>query len=190
MVRAKAGGAGFMIMRTRRSQGRRSFSFVPGDGAEGRGLKMLVTTETRSHGEDAKRSVWVTVSLVLQGLWTLALLGLAAYSLTFSVRYPRTARDSMAFALFSALQGLLVGIGWYGLWRRKLWGWWLACICSWALTARAVYVAVVEVGWSMISWGHLGFIAYLLILPICVVMPATIRFYWNKTNLSEARHPH
>jgi uncharacterized membrane protein (DUF2068 family) len=120
------------------------------------------TAESQRHGEDMKRSIWVTGSLVLQGLWALALLGLAAYSSILSVRRP-DARDIRALALFSAFFGLLGGIGWYGLWRRKRWGWWLACVCSWGLAARFVYnfIDIVSVnGWSVVDWGFAVSTAY------------------------------
>jgi hypothetical protein len=60
------------------------------------------TTETQRHREDVKWSIWVTGSLVLQGLGTVALLGLAAYSVILSVRHSTGAREYRVLALFSA----------------------------------------------------------------------------------------
>jgi uncharacterized membrane protein (DUF2068 family) len=134
-----------------------------------------------------KRSIWVTVSLVLQGLWTLTLLGLATDSLVFSVAHPENSRAPRASALVSALLGLLFGIGWYGLWRRKLWGWWLACICSWGFGARFVHVVldvIIRNGWSVINRGLVVPVCC-LILPIWLVTPATRKIYWNPTKASE-----
>ena len=133
-----------------------------------------------------RRSIWVTGSLVLQGLWALALLGLAAYSSILFVRRPDS-RDIRALVLLSALFGLLGGIAWYGLWRRKRWGWWLACICSWVLAARFVYtfIDIVSInGWSVVDWGLVVSTAYSLALPIWLVLPGTRKVYW-KSKFSE-----
>lgn len=132
-----------------------------------------------------KRSVWAMGSLVLQALSTFALLGLSGYLLILSVRKPHTAPDLRVAALIFAAPGLFSATGWYGLWKRRLWGWWLACICDWGVAAVFVY-AVVDDGWSMIDWSLVGTTCCSLILPIWLVMPATRRFYWNRTNLSEA----
>jgi hypothetical protein len=133
-----------------------------------------------------KRSIWVTVSLVLLGLWALVLLGLAAYSLALSVRYPAVARDNRVLAVFSALFGSFGAIGWYGLWRQNRWGWWFASICSWGLAARFVYTFIHFVnidGWSVVDWAFAVSTAYSLALPIWLMLPGTRKAYWNKTNL-------
>jgi hypothetical protein len=132
-----------------------------------------------------KRSIWVTVSLVLLGLWALALLGLAAYSLALSVRYPAVARDNRVVSLFSALFGSFGAIGWYGLWRQKRWGWWLASICSWGLAGWLVYTFIHFVntdGWSAVDWVFAVSTGYSFALPIWLMMPGTREAYWNKTN--------
>ena len=150
------------------------------------GLRDKSTTETRRHREGLKWSIWVTGSLVLQGLAAVALLGLAAYSVIWTVRHSTGARDNR-LALYSAFFGLLGGIGWYGLWRRKRWGWWLACICNWVLAARFVYnfIDIVNVnGWSVVDWGFVVITAYSLALPIWLLMPGTRKVYW-KNRFSE-----
>lgn len=129
------------------------------------------------------------VSLVLQGLWTLSLLVLAAYSMVLSVRHQRFARDYRSLSLFLVALGLLGVIGWFGLSRRKLWGWGLACICSWGLAAEFVchFIDIVTInGWSVVDWGFAVSTASSLILPIWLVMPGTRKFYWNHTSFSDA----
>lgn len=151
-----------------------------------RGSKAVDYGDSEAQKRRVKRSIWETVSLVLLGVWSLVLLGLAAYSLALSVRYPAFTRDNISLALFSALFGSFGAIGWYGLWRRKRWGWWLASICSWGLAVRFVYIFIHFVntdGWAIVDWAFAVSTAYSLALPIWLVMPGTRKAYWNKTNL-------
>ncbi|HVN19155.1 MAG TPA: hypothetical protein VMU05_10295 [Dongiaceae bacterium] len=142
-------------------------------------MKTEFTTEAPSHGTDRKWSVWVTGSFVLQGLWAFALLSLVTYLVVLSTKPGKSAVGLRVAALIFLVPGLLAGIGCYGLLKRKVWGWWVACICDWGVAAMFVY-GVIDDGWSMIDWSLVGAAVCSLILPVWLVMPGTRNSYWNR----------
>jgi hypothetical protein len=147
-------------------------------------MENLLTRETQRCGEDLKTPVWIMGSLVLQALTAVALLALSGYLLFLSVRKPHTAGDLRAAAVIFAVPALVSVTGWYGLWKRKLWGWWAACLCDWGIAAVFVY-AVIDDGWAMIGWSLVGTTVWFVILSIWLATPATRKYYWKTPRASE-----
>src|SRR6266478_2323727 len=100
------------------------------------------------HGETSmKRSGWVTGTIVMQLLWALALIGIFVYLIvlahTSAVRNGPGAAEATSglkiAALTLFLPALMATISWYGLWKQKLWGWWLAVVANLAVMSILVY---------------------------------------------------
>jgi len=123
---------------------------------------------------------------MLQGLSTVVLLGLSEYLIVHSVseKHAEAAPALRIAALVFVVPGLLSAAAFYGLWRRRLWGWWLACICDWGITAVLVFAVIgdgwyMDNGWPRIDWSLVAFATSSLILTIWLLLPATRKFYWN-----------
>jgi hypothetical protein len=85
-----------------------------------------------------KRSGWVTGFVVMQAVWTLALIALPVY-LLFLARSPAILNGAdgkdaayglkigAAVVAVPALSAIVLS---YGLWKEKLWGWWLGLLSN------------------------------------------------------------
>jgi hypothetical protein len=142
---------------------------------------MQVMTATLSDAR-VKRPVGIAGLLIVQGVWSVALLALVIYLFILSLTHRENASGLQVAGLIFALPALLIAIGWYGLWKGKLWGWWVACIADCGMAAVFVY-AVIDDGWSMIDWALVAIAAFSLVLPVWLIMPATRRFYRSERSL-------
>ncbi len=132
-----------------------------------------------------KRSGWITAAVVLQLLYTLMLLALPVYLLVLT-RAPETrsgpdARASIAgLEIAAAIIGgpALVGlVGWIGLWKGKLWGWWLTILTDLGLVAVLVY-SMMDDGWHNIEWDVLVLTAIGVVPVVYLLLPQVRRLYW------------
>ena len=102
-----------------------------------------------------KRSGRITGVTIMQLLIALLLVGLCAYLLLLA-RFPQTRPGS---APASAVWGLEIAagtiapfaslalVGSYGMWRDRLWGWWLAFLAD-GIFAGVLMYCVADDGWN------------------------------------------
>jgi len=133
---------------------------------------------------DTKRSGWITGAVVLQLLYTLMLLALPVYLLVLT-RAPETRSGPDAQASIAGLKiaaavvggpALIALAAWIGLWKEKLWGWWLTVLTDLGLVAVLVY-SMMDDGWHNIEWDVVVLSVIPVVLVIYLLLPEVRRFY-------------
>jgi uncharacterized membrane protein (DUF2068 family) len=133
-----------------------------------------------------KRAGWVTGATVAQVLLGLLLCGTSLFLLSL-IRSPEIKQgDSAAQAILGikiaagliAPLGLLVLAGAYGLWKDKLWGWWLALLADLGLFSVFVY-SLIDDGWNSMEWDTVVFTILPLVPIVFLLLPPVRRFYWR-----------
>jgi len=133
-----------------------------------------------------KRSPWVIGSAVLQLLMALLLVGICLF-LLFLTRSTEIKQEQEAAEAISGLKiaagmlgapALLVIVGAYGLWKEKLWGWWLALLTDVGVTGLCLY-SMIDDGWNNIDWDVAGFTIVPLLATVLLLIPAVRGFYWR-----------
>ena len=141
-----------------------------------------------------KRSPWITGIVVLQLLYVLVLLALPVYLLfltrTSEIRSgPEAAEAVFGLKIAAAIlagPALVAFVGWVGLWKEKLWGWWLTLITDLGLVGAFVY-STVDDGWKNIDW-DLVILTGLSVLPVIFsLLPKVRKFYWGGPESSPVR---
>jgi hypothetical protein len=66
----------------------------------------------------------------------------------------------------------------YGLWKDKLWGWWLGFLLNLAAAGTLVY-SVIDDGWSHSDATDIALPAVFIVLLVLFVIPAVRRHYWG-----------
>jgi Predicted membrane protein (DUF2127) len=133
-----------------------------------------------------KRSGWITGVVMLQLLYTLMLLALPVYLLVLT-RAPETRDGPDAQASIAGLKiaaALLLGpalialVGWIGLWKENLWGWWLTILTDLGLVAVLVY-SMMDDGWHNVEWDVVVLSVIPLLVVVCLLLPRVSRHYWK-----------
>jgi uncharacterized membrane protein (DUF2068 family) len=133
-----------------------------------------------------KRSGWVTGVTVIQLLLALTLLGGTIYLLVLA-RSPEilNAKDGA-----EAAHGLRIAAGLcaplaviyfvsvLGLWKDKLWGWWLGFLLNLAAGGTLVF-SVIDDGWSHSDATDIALPVVFTVLLVLYVIPAVRRHYWG-----------
>jgi uncharacterized membrane protein (DUF2068 family) len=137
---------------------------------------------------NAKRSGWISGGIVVQLLYTLMLLALPLYLLALSgtsaVRNGVGAAEEVSgLRIAAAVVGspaVLALIAWVGLWREKLWGWWLAIFTDLGLVGLFVY-SLIDDGWKNID-GEVATLTVIAMVPVIwLLLPKVRRFYWGSS---------
>jgi hypothetical protein len=134
----------------------------------------------------ARRSGWITGVVVLQLLYTLMLLVLPVYLLVLSRTEatgngPDAAGEVYGLRIAAAVVGLpaLAALGaWIGLWKDKLWGWWLTVIVDLGLAGVFAY-SLIDDGWHNIDWDVAGLAAVAAVPVVYLLLPKVRKFYWD-----------
>ena len=131
-----------------------------------------------------KRSGLITGVTTMQLLMALLLVGLCAY-LFFLARSPETRQASDPSAAVWGLEvaaGIIAPFaslalaGAYGMWRDRLWGWWLSFLAD-AIFAGVLVYSVIDDGWSNADT-ELVICTVVSLLPvILLLLPSVRRFY-------------
>jgi len=133
-----------------------------------------------------KRSGWVTGAMVLQFLLALFMTALSTYLLFLT----RTAYIHNGAESVEAISGLKIAsatigfpalalwAGWFGMWKRKLWGWWAAVIINLGLAGIFLY-SMADDGWRNIDWEVAEFAAVFVLLSLFLLLPPVRGFYWK-----------
>ena len=113
----------------------------------------------------------------MQLLWALALIAIFVYLMVLahiSARNEPSAAEATSglriAALTLFLPTLMAIISWYGLWKQKLWGWWLAVLANLAVMSILVY-SMIDDGWSHFDWDLAGLTLASTIIPILLLLP-------------------
>jgi hypothetical protein len=142
--------------------------------------------KTRQNEAVMKRSRWIIGAIVMQLLYALMMLALPIYLLilthTTGVRNGPDAADDISGLKIAAavLAGpaLLSLVGWFALWRGKLWGWWLTFIMDLGLVGVFVY-SLADDGWHNLDLEMVGITA-LSFLPVTfLLLPQVRKCFWR-----------
>jgi hypothetical protein len=143
-------------------------------------------TEQRGEASMLKRSGWITGAIVAQFLWALALLATSVYLLVLTrssaIRNEADAAEAISGLKIAAslifAPAVVSLLSWFGLWKEKLWGWWMALVGNLLLLGMLAY-AMIDDGWHNIDWDLAGMTTGSAIVPIFLLLPAVRRFYWK-----------
>jgi uncharacterized membrane protein (DUF2068 family) len=133
-----------------------------------------------------KRSGWITGVVVLQFLYVLGMLALPVYLLVLT----RTAETRSSPDAAEEISGLRIAaavlgapalgaiVAWFGLWKGKLWGWWLTVLTDMGLVGVFVY-SLIDDGWKNIEW-DVAVLSLIGLIPVVyLLLPKVRRFYWR-----------
>lgn len=136
-----------------------------------------------------KRPGLITTVTILQLLLALLLLGTAVYVLLLT-RSPETLKQPDAA---DTIEGLKIGaavigipalvllLGAFGLWKRKLWGWWVTLLVDLGIEATLIY-SLFEDGWREVEREDIVLAACFAIFPILMLLPKVTKSYWKRSN--------
>jgi len=130
---------------------------------------------------NTKRSGWITGIVVLQFLYALMMLALAIYLISETLDGPNAQASIAGLEIAAAVVGgpaLVALVGCIGLWKEKLWGWWLTVVTDLGLVAVLVY-SMMDDGWHNIDWDVLALSVITLVLVIYLLLPKVRRSYWH-----------
>lgn len=120
----------------------------------------------------------------MQALWTLALIALPIYLLILT----RSQSILSGPAPKESIYGLKVGaaviavpavfaiVSTFGLWKKKLWGWWLALLSNAFVLVMLIYSMTDE---NTLDWDMFGVTVISAVLPILLLLPLVRNFYWH-----------
>jgi hypothetical protein len=140
----------------------------------------------RIQSKAVKRSGWVSGVVVIQALWMLALVALPIYLLFLArssgilhgAEGKETANGLRIGAEVTAVPALFAIVSWYGLWKKTLWGWWVALFSNTLVFGVLIYAMTDE---NTIDWDMVGVTAVSAALPILLLLPMVRKFYWHVT---------
>ena len=133
-----------------------------------------------------RRSGWVTGVVVVQALWAVTLVGLVIYLLILA-RSPSilngpdgkdAAHGIRVGAAVIAIPAIFAIVSTFGLWKNKLWGWWVAILSNTLMLGTLIYSMLDE---NTIDWDMFGLTVISAGLPILLLLPVVRRFYWHRT---------
>jgi hypothetical protein len=138
----------------------------------------------------AKRSGWITGVVVLQLLYVLVMLALPVYLLALTRtsetrNAPDAAEEVSGLKIAAAVVGtpaIMALIAWFGLWKEKLWGWWLTVLTDLGLVGVFVY-SLIDDG-KNVDWEVVVLTIITVIPVVYLLLPRVRKFYWRR-NVSE-----
>jgi hypothetical protein len=131
-----------------------------------------------------KRSGWIVGVVVIQAMWMLLLVALASYLLVLARSSsivndpdgPDAAHGLRLGAAVIAVPAAFAIASCYGLWKRKLWGWWVGLLSNTALLGTLIYSMTDE---NTIDWDMVGVTTVAAVLPLLLLVPVVRKFYWQ-----------
>jgi hypothetical protein len=136
-------------------------------------------------GDAMRLPGWITGVVVAHVLCGVLLLG-TCIVLLILIRQPDVKQGQDAA---EAIWGLKVAVGIiaplaavvfvtaWGLWKKKLWGWWLALLTDAGLLGIFVY-SMIDDGLNNIDWDMAALTVAAFVLVGLVLVPPVRRFYW------------
>ncbi len=140
-----------------------------------------------------KDSGWVVGAIVLHFAWAVILLGLSVFLLSLTrssaILSEKNAADAVAGLRIAALillpPSLLVFASWFGLWKRKLWGWWLALTSDSSIFGLLLY-STLDDGWRNPDWDAVGLAVAAAVPLVFLFLPTVRRTYRPSGVLDDA----
>ena len=138
-------------------------------------------------------SGWVTGAIVMQFLWAFVLLALPAYLLLLTrssaILSEQDAAEAISGLRIAAailvLPAIAAAVAWFGLWKRKLWGWWVGLAGDLGIVAMLVY-SLLDDGLHNPDW-EMGGLTITAVVPLAfLLLPAVRRSYWRVVPLEDA----
>ena len=132
-----------------------------------------------------RRSGWITGVVVAHFLCGALFLGTCIFLLIL-IRYPEVKQGENAAETIWGLKvaavmvvplAVVLFVSAWGLWKNKLWGWWLALLTDAGLVGIFVY-SMIDDGLDNIDWDMAGFTVAAFVLAVMVLAPPVRRFYW------------
>jgi hypothetical protein len=133
-----------------------------------------------------RRSVWLSGATLTQLLLGVLFSGVSLFLLSL-VRSPEIKQGEGAAEAIWGIKiaagiigplAFLVLAGAYGLWKDRLWGWWLACLTDLGLVSVFAY-SLIDDGLHNIDWEMVVFTLAPLIPAVLLLLPAVRKFYWE-----------
>jgi hypothetical protein len=133
-----------------------------------------------------KRSGWITGVIVLQFLYALIMLALPIYLLVLTRasetrNSPDASEEISGLRVAAAVVGtpaLIAFVAWFGLWREKLWGWWLTVLTDLGLVGVFGY-SLIDDGWKNIDWDVVVLTMIGVVPLVFLLFPQVRKFYWR-----------
>ena len=140
-----------------------------------------------------KDSAWVTGAIAMQFLWAFVLLALPAYLLLLTrssaILSEQDATEAISGLKIAAailvLPALVAAAAWIGLWKRKLWGWWLGLAGNFAIVGLLAF-SMLDDGWRSPDWELAGLTAGAAVPLVFLLLPVVRKAYWRNTVLDGA----
>jgi uncharacterized membrane protein (DUF2068 family) len=135
-----------------------------------------------------KRSGWAVGATVLHVIWVALLLGTSSYlwllTLSPEIRHEANAADTVRGLRIAAgvlsLPGIFIIMGAFGLWKTKLWGWWMALIADLAWSSVLLY-SIIDDGWANIDNEVLALFAISVFPVLFLVLPSVRKSFWHQS---------
>lgn len=133
---------------------------------------------------NSKRPTVVTTVVATHLLAIFGLIAIVCY-LLWLTRSPEILKDKDAA---DAIHGLKLGAlavalpvafwvpGIYGMWKRRLWGWWLTLITGLGIAAILVY-SMIDDGWTALDSEDATTTAAFVLLPLLLLLPGVRKYY-------------
>jgi uncharacterized membrane protein (DUF2068 family) len=137
-------------------------------------------------GDCDRRSGWVTGVKVIQLLIALTLAGTTIF-LLYLTKSPEILAEKDAaetvggLHIAAALCGplaIVYLVSVFGLWKEKLWGWWLAFLLN-AAAALALMFDVINDGFKNVDTEDVVVPVILILIVVVYLLPAVRKYYWN-----------
>ena len=138
-------------------------------------------------------SGWVTGAIVVQFLWACVLLALPTYLLLLTrssaILSERDAGEAVSGLRIAAailiLPALAVSAAWIGLWKRKLWGWWMGLVGDLGIVGLLAF-SMIDDGLRNPDWEMAGLTIAAVVPLVFLMLPSVRKSYWRGLPLEAA----
>jgi uncharacterized membrane protein (DUF2068 family) len=90
-------------------------------------------------------------------------------------------------ALVLVIPGVIMLLAAMGMWKDKLWGWWLALLIDLSI-ATTLFYSVIDDGWRVADREDIA-LAVISVVPIVLLLiPAVRKHYWQNSETSLPGH--
>jgi uncharacterized membrane protein (DUF2068 family) len=94
---------------------------------------------------------------------------------------PDAAGEIFGLRIAAAVVGapaLVAMVAWFGLWKGKLWGWWLTLLTDLGLVGVFVY-SLIDDGWKHVDWEVVALTVLALVPVVYLLLPLVRKSYWR-----------
>lgn len=124
-----------------------------------------------------KRSAWIGFALWLHFLYPLFLIALCLYLFVLVGGW-----GAMIASIILGGPSVIALIGWLGLRKGKLWGWWVGLLSDLMLFGILTY-SMIDDGRHNFDWEVAGLTLFSLAASVCLFIPTVRKFYWQSDTM-------